>query len=119
MIAKGGSLPQAQELLGRVEQEILLNDEERVLYQYEPTTPALNQLYGLMQEICREEDVTITNVKEDLEHYNVVYSLKTSGKYSEIKFFINKKHQFSYAMPASDMGEDDILLRTILENLNK
>lgn len=119
LIAKGGSLPQAQELLGRVEQEILLNDEERVLYQYEPTTPALNQLYGLMQEICREEDVTITNVKEDLEHYNVVYSLKTSGKYSEIKFFINKKHQFSYAMPASDMGEDDILLRTILENLNK
>lgn len=119
MLAKGGNLPQAQELLKIVEQDIHLDDEVGTTFQYEPTTPALNQLYGLMQEICREEDVAITNVKEDLEHYNVVYSLKTSGNYSEIKFFINKKHQFSYAMPASDMGEDDILLRTILENLNK
>lgn len=117
LLTKGSELPHSQEIHDIVSQDISLENEDVPVCKYDPATPALKQLYSVMQGICNKREITITSVKEDLSHYNIVYSLKTSGKYSEIKFYFDRRHMFSSAMPASDLGEDDVLLKTVLEQL--
>jgi hypothetical protein len=61
--------------------------------------------------------IAITNIIEEISQFNVTYYLKTSGYYSQIKFYFNNKNFITYAQPGSDMGTDDELLNELINKL--
>ena len=75
-------------------------------------------LHAKMRSICDEMDVAITNIVEDIKQYNVTYFMKTSGKFSHIKFYFDKNHFITYGQPSSDLGSDDDLLNEIIHKLS-
>ena len=86
-------------------------------FRYTPSNDALSTLYNNVESICSDLDVKITNIVEHLPSYNVYYYLQGAGSYSWIQFFITKDGFVSYAQPFSDIGLDDIVLKTVLEKL--
>lgn len=122
-VAKGGNLDVSTKVLELLKQDINLEKDDddgdgECELDYVPSTPSLNQLYCQMQDVCNANQVTIMNVEEDIEHYYVIYTLKTSGKFSQAKFFFDKKHRFTTIMPSSDLGENDEKLNRILNIIN-
>ena len=86
-------------------------------YRYTPSSKVLGILYKNVESICSDLDVKITNIVEHLPNYCVYYYLQGTGKYSCIQFFITKDGSFSYAQPFSDMGQDDNILKSVIEKL--
>ena len=62
-------------------------------------------------------DIAITNIVEDISQYNVTYYLKTSGYFSQIKFYFNDKNFITYCQPGSDIGVEDVLLNELINKL--
>ena len=60
----------------------------------------------------------LTNIVEDIKQYNVVYFLKTTGKYSYIKFYFDKNMFVTYGHPYSDIEAGDVLLNEIIKKLS-
>ena len=58
------------------------------------------------------------NIVEDIKQYNVVYFLKTTGKYSYIKFYFDKNMFVTYGHPYSDIEAEDVLLNEIIAKLS-
>lgn len=83
---------------------------------YQPTTELFRSLHQKIDAICAELDIQITNIIEYASRYYVLYCLKTSGKFSYIQFYFNKKG-FSTANPKSDIGEEDKKLGQLIEHL--
>ncbi len=99
-----------QELLG------LLNQPYQITYNidYAPSIPVLEKLHGLMQSVCNETDVTITNIIEQTDNYHAIYFLKTDAKCALIQFYFNGNEQLTRALPKStDNGEDEKLNKLI------
>lgn len=86
-------------------------------FRYVPSSDVLRELYNYVESICSELDVKITNIVEHLSNYNVYYYLQGSGKYSCIQFYITKDGFISYAQPFSDLGNDDPILKEVIERL--
>lgn len=86
-------------------------------FRYVPSNELLRELYNYVESICSELDVKITNIVEHLSNYNVYYYLQGSGKYSCIQFYITKDGFISYAQPFSDLGNDDPILKEVIERL--
>ena len=86
-------------------------------FRYVPSNELLRELYNYVESICSELDVKITNIVEHLSNYNVYYYLQSSGKYSCIQFYITKDGFISYAQPFSDLGNDDNVLKDVIERL--
>lgn len=86
-------------------------------FRYVPSSDVLRELYNYVESICSELDVKITNIVEHLSNYNVYYYLQGSGKYSYIQFYITKDGFISYAQPFSDLGNDDPILKEVIERL--
>ena len=84
---------------------------------YTPSFDILADLYAKMCSLCDELGAEITNVVEDIKQYNVQYFLKTSGKFSQIKFYFDKNRFITYGQPSSDLGEEDELLKEIIKKL--
>jgi hypothetical protein len=61
--------------------------------------------------------VQITNVVEEIKQYYILYHLKTSGKFARIKFYFNANRFITYAQPESDLGNDDQLLKLLIEKI--
>jgi len=94
----------------------LLNQQYQITYNidYNPSISVLEKLYGLMQSVCDEVDVTITNIVEKADKYHVIYFLKTDAKCALIQFYFSGKGQLTRAMPKStSSGEDGKLNRLI------
>lgn len=87
-------------------------------FDYEPSTDYLTILYHKVRSICSELGIVITNVVEEIKQYDVVYFLRTSGKFSQIKFYYNKNGFVTYGQPYSDVGEDDELLNELIKKLS-
>ena len=87
-------------------------------FDYEPSTDYLAILYHKVRSICSELGIVITNVVEEIKQYDVIYFLRTSGKFSQIKFYYNKKGFVTYGQPYSDVGEDDELLNELIKKLS-
>lgn len=86
-------------------------------FRYVPSNELLRELYNYVESICSELDVKITNIVEHLSNYNVYYYLQGSGVYSCIQFYITKDGFISYAQPFSDLGNDDAILKEVIERL--
>ena len=86
-------------------------------FRYVPSNELLRELYNYVESICSELNVKITNIVEHLSNYNVYYYLQSSGKYSCIQFYITKDGFISYAQPFSDLGNDDNVLKDVIERL--
>lgn len=87
---------------------------------YTPSTPLFEKLYGLMQSVCEDAKVTITNIEERPDDYNVLYCLKTdNGKGAYIQFYFNNKEQLTRAMPKSMNGANDQKLQLLIQKLKE
>ena len=97
-----------------------LQSEECYTYQFDylPSHRVLVDLHAKMRSVCDELGVCITNIVEDFKQYNVVYFLKTTGKYSYIKFYFDKNMFVTYGHPYSDIKEQDVLLNEIITKLS-
>jgi len=97
----------------------LLNQPHQVVYnvEYKPSALVFENLYGMMQSLCSEEDITITNIEEKTESYFVQYFLKTDAKCALIQFYFNGKGQLSRAMPKSTSNKDDEKLNSLILKL--
>ena len=71
-----------------------------------------------MESLCDELHIAITNIVEKRSQYNVVYHLKTSGRFSQITFYFNNTGAITYGQPQSDMGAEDTLLAALVDKLN-
>lgn len=79
-----------------------------------PSIPVLDKLYGLMQSVCNEEKIVITNIEERANNYFVQYYLKTNAKCALIQFYFNGKEQLTRALPKStESAEDEKLVKLI------
>lgn len=101
------------ELLG------FFQNEESVKYkiEYHPSMESLKTLHHRMISLCDECDILVTNVVE--ERYQLVYYMKASGNYAAITFYFDGKGFINYAAPLSDIGEADIKLSRLIEELTK
>lgn len=84
---------------------------------YAATNQVLSELYHKIQSYCADLDIAITNIVEDISQYNVTYYLKTSGYFSQIKFYFNDKNFITYCQPGSDIGVEDVLLNELINKL--
>lgn len=96
-----------------------LQSEEAYIYrfEYQPSTELLSRLYSKVRSVCDELGITITNIVEDSKQFNVIYHLKTSGKFASLKIFFDKKQFLTYAQPSSDLGAEDALLNELLTKI--
>jgi hypothetical protein len=97
-----------------------LQSEECYTFQFDylPSHRVLVDLHAKMRSVCDELGVRITNIVEDIKQYNVVYFLKTTGKYSYIKFYFDKNMFMTYGHPYSDIEGQDVLLNEIIAKLS-
>lgn len=97
----------------------LLNQPYQITYNvnYTPSIPVLEKLYGLMQSICTEENITITNIEEKTDNYFVQYFLKTDAKCAIIQFYFNGIGQLTRALPKSTESEEDEKLIKLISKL--
>ena len=73
-----------------------------------------------MQSACEDAKVTITNVEEKPDDYNVLYYLKTdNGKGAYIQFYFNSKEQLTRAIPKSMNGANDQKLQLLIQKLKE
>ena len=99
----------------------ILEDESYLMYEvnYTPSCDTFSHLYNTIRSLCDDLDIEITNIVENDSQYNIFYYLKTSGKFSFIQLFFTKNKIFTYALPGSDIGIDDIKLIQIIDKLKK
>lgn len=97
----------------------LINSPYQAAYnlKYTPSETQLLKLFSVMQESCDMAYVTITNIKEFIDKYYVIYYLKTSGKCAYIQFYFNQSGQLTKALPKSDLGIHDVKLISLVNNL--
>lgn len=81
---------------------------------YVPGTDILKELYDRMRYICEECEVQITNVKEELDKYYVLYCLKTDARFASIQFYMGKNGLLTMAMPKSDSPSEDMKLKRLI-----
>lgn len=95
----------------------LFQSDENIKYKidFHPSLKSLQVLHSRMISLCDEFGIVITNVVE--ESYQLVYYMKASGNYASMTFFFNGKGFINYAAPLSDIGEADIKLTKLIENL--
>lgn len=91
---------------------------QEYLVEYAPGEGFLETLWNSVQSACSELGISITNIDEQIDRYNVTYFFKTSGKVSYIQFYFKSGGRFSTAMPKSDLGADDILLNQLIQKLS-
>jgi len=97
----------------------LLNQPAHFPYNvnYTPSQPVLEKLYGLIQSLCNEEAIIVTNIEEKIENYYVNYFLKTDSKCACIQFYFNGKGELTRALPKSTSGRKDEKVLNLISNL--
>jgi len=97
----------------------LLNRPYQITYNinYFPSIPVLEKLFGLMQSVCANEEVTITNIVEKAKDYHVIYFLKTDAKCALVQFYFNRQGRLTRAMPKSTAGSDDEKLKSLISKI--
>ena len=97
----------------------LLNQPYHITYNinYVPTLSVLEKLYGLMQSVCADEEITITNIIEKAANFYVIYFLNTDTKCALIQFYFNGKGQLTRAMPKSTSIGEDKKLKLLISKL--
>lgn len=86
---------------------------------YIPDTYAKENLFSIIQSICNENEITITNVIDNNKQYVITYYFITTGICSYIQFFYNLNDAFTKALPKSDLGEKDDKLNILISKLKE
>ena len=81
---------------------------------YVPSTELLVELYQRVASACAELGVVITNIKECIDKYYVLYCLKTDATFAYIQFYFGENGSFSTAMPKSELGDQDEKLKQLI-----
>lgn len=99
----------------------LLNEPHHHTYNidYQPSHPFLEELYSTMQALCVELEIGMTNIVEKLDHYYVIYYLKTDSTCALIQFYFNGKQKLTRAMPKSTDGMKDNKLNLLITKLQE
>ena len=99
---------------------MLLNDERQLpfVFDYTPSDGVYERLYNMIRSACDGLSVQITNVAEHPEDYSVVYYMRTSGSYSYIRVYIDKKGFVTYAKPMSMLGAEDNELAAVINEIS-
>jgi len=97
-----------------------LSDESNLEYSfhYEPSSKALAELHSKILSLCDGLGICITNIVEHSSQYNVVYYLKTSGRFSQLTFYFKSNGSISHCLPSSDLGAEDTLLQQLISDLS-
>lgn len=97
----------------------ILNKSFKIIYNidYEPTLEILKKLYGLIQSICSDLDITMTNISEHLDKYFIMYYLETNESFALIQFYINGKGKLTRALFKSTEGQEDEALNQLILKL--
>lgn len=97
----------------------LLNKTYHITFNidYNPSNNFLERLYGLIQSLCSDVGITITNIEERRASYFVTYYLKTDGKCALIQFYFNGREQLTRALPKSTEGNEDEKLNQLISKL--
>jgi len=85
---------------------------------YNPGSEPLAKLWNIVQMICSELEIQITNVAEEVQYNYVNYFLKTSGICSYIQFYFKSDGRFTSALPKSDLGDLDAGLVSLIQKMN-
>lgn len=98
---------------------LVLNEPYDITYNinYTASIPVLDELYSLMQAVCEEEMVIITNIEERPANYYVQYFIKTDSKCALIQFYYNGQGQLTRALPKSTGGTGDGKLLKLIAKL--
>lgn len=98
----------------------VMSNEDDISYEvsYEPSTDSFRELYLKMIGLLEQYESRLVNVVEYPEAYYVRYCLKTSGAFSYVDFFVDGKGFLTYARPSSDLGNADVKLQSILNDLS-
>lgn len=97
----------------------LLNRPYQITYNinYVPSIPVLEKLFGLMQSVCANEEIAITNIVEKAKDYHVIYFLKTGAKCALLQFYFNGQGQLTRAIPKSTTGSEDEELKSLISKI--
>lgn len=99
--------------------EKIFNEPTTIDYKinYSPTLKILKELYSIMQELCEETKVPITNIVEKPQNRFVRYYLITDS-ISMIQFYFNKVEGLGVAMPKTYNCPEDLKLKKLLSKLS-
>lgn len=98
----------------------MLLDDERMfpfIFHYTPSDEIHRKLYHLIRSACDSYSIQMTNIVEHPEDYSVVYYMRTSGTFSYLKVYVDKKGFVSYAKPMSMLGEEDGDLAALIKEI--
>ncbi len=98
---------------------VIFEKEDNIRYKvdYKPSCDSFEQLYAKVTSLCDDLGITITNIVEHLSRCYISYYLKTSGKYSCIRFYFKSNGFISCGLPSSDIGESDEKLQNLINRM--
>ncbi len=105
----------------KTELENIFNQPLRFNYtlEYTPSIKTLDELYSLMQDICSELEVPITNIVEFVENNFVRYYLQTDSLSANIQFYFNKNNHLTTALPKTYNCQEDLKLEQLIQKLKE
>ncbi len=84
---------------------------------YNPTGKLLANLYSIIQSICSDLDIDITNIVEYTDKYFVIYFFRTDNICSYIQFYFNGKEQLTKALPRTFSDNQDHKLEQLITKI--
>lgn len=82
---------------------------------FHPKFEFQNQMHSHIVDILNESDATLTNIEQT--DWCDTYYVATDADTAYIKFFYNNKGFYTNAQPFSTLGNNDVKLRKIIDNL--
>ena len=118
-IEKFKILSQLDDLLKK-EIELIFNASfsSPTMLTYVPENSLLEDLHSMMQDLCFELNVQITNVVIGKAYY-VTYYLITDSVCAFIQFYYNGNGQLTTAMPKTYNCQDDVKLKTLVNKISE
>ena len=92
----------------------LMNEE--ITFQPKDGFDFQQKMHDYFQSVCNEADVLVINIVQ--RQWSDEYYLKTGTLTASIEFFFDKKHIYTFAQPKSTDGENDTLLKTIIQKIS-
>jgi len=74
------------------------------------------KMHDFFKSVCNEADVSITNIVQ--RQWSDRYYLKAKAQTAYIEFFYNDKHIYTFAQPKSTDGEEDEILKKIIQKIS-
>lgn len=101
-----------------IEQIFNASFSSRTMLTYIPENSLLEDLHSMMQELCSEFNIQITNVVKGKGYY-VTYYLITNSACAFIQFYFNGNGQLTTAMPKTYNCQDDVKLKVLINKITE